>query len=51
MHRDGDNDDANERRSLLWDLAGSSALAEEKKGKLVKSVLYGVQVFYSFFIM
>ncbi|GAB7364188.1 hypothetical protein MBLNU230_g4739t1 [Neophaeotheca triangularis] len=29
----------------------SSALAEEKKGKLVKSVLYGVQVFYSFFIM
>lgn len=38
-----------ERSSLLW--AGSSVQAEEKKGKVVKAALYGVQVFYSFFIM
>ena len=41
--------DNDERRSLLW--AGSSAQAEEKKGKVIKAALYGVQVFYSFFIM
>ncbi|KAK0258975.1 copper transpport protein [Friedmanniomyces endolithicus] len=29
----------------------SSAQAEEQKGKVVKAALYGVQVFYSFFIM
>ncbi|KAK0833200.1 copper transpport protein [Friedmanniomyces endolithicus] len=39
-----------ERRSLLW-ATGSSAQAEEQKGKVVKAALYGVQVFYSFFIM
>jgi len=33
----------------LW--VGSSAQAEEKKGKVVKAALYAVQVFYSFFIM
>jgi len=38
-----------EHSSLLW--AGQSARAERQKGKLVKSVLYGLQVFYSFFIM
>lgn len=39
----------NERSSLLW--TGNSVAAEEKKGKLIKAILYGVQVFYSFFIM
>ncbi|KAK0298771.1 copper transpport protein [Friedmanniomyces endolithicus] len=29
----------------------SSAQAEEQKGKVVKAALYGVQVFYSFFVM
>lgn len=38
-----------ERSSLLW--AGNAAEAEEKKGKMIKAALYGVQVFYSFFIM
>jgi hypothetical protein len=38
-----------ERNSLLT--AGNSVAAEEKKGKTVKAALYGVQVFYSFFIM
>ena len=38
-----------EGSSLLW--AGNAAQAEERKGKLVKAALYGVQVFYSFFIM
>ncbi|KAK1823279.1 copper transpport protein [Friedmanniomyces endolithicus] len=43
-------DGGDERRSLLW-ATGSSAQAEEQKGKVVKAALYGVQVFYSFFIM
>ena len=38
-----------ERNSLL--AAGNSVASEEKKGKTVKAALYGVQVFYSFFIM
>ena len=38
-----------ERHSLL--AAGNSVVSEEKKGKTVKAALYGVQVFYSFFIM
>lgn len=38
-----------ERSSLLT--AGNSVAAEEKKGKTVKAALYGIQVFYSFFIM
>jgi hypothetical protein len=38
-----------ERHSLLT--AGNSVVSEEKKGKTVKAALYGVQVFYSFFIM
>ncbi|KAL1584259.1 hypothetical protein WHR41_06811 [Cladosporium halotolerans] len=38
-----------ERNSLL--ATGNSAAAEEKKGKTVKAALYGIQVFYSFFIM
>lgn len=38
-----------ERNSLLT--TGNSVAAEEKKGKTVKAALYGLQVFYSFFIM
>ena len=38
-----------ERNSLL--ATGNSAAAEEKKGRTVKAALYGIQVFYSFFIM
>lgn len=38
-----------ERSSLLW--AGGSAQREEQRGKVVKAALYGLQVFYSFFIM
>lgn len=38
-----------ERSSLL--ATGSSVKAEEQKGKIVKALFYGVQVFYSFFIM
>ena len=44
----GTKDDV-ERSSLL--AAGNAVAAEEKKGKTVKAALYGVQVFYSFFIM
>ena len=40
-----------ERSSLLTTMAGNAVAAEEKKGKTVKAALYGVQVFYSFFIM
>ncbi|CAK1364187.1 unnamed protein product [Cercospora beticola] len=40
----------NERSSLLW-IPGTQSVSEEKKGKLIKAILYGVQVFYSFFIM
>jgi copper transporter 1 len=42
-----------ERNSLLTTttMAGNAVAAEEKKGKTVKAALYGVQVFYSFFIM
>ncbi|PPJ52925.1 hypothetical protein CBER1_11564 [Cercospora berteroae] len=29
----------------------TQSVSEEKKGKLIKAILYGVQVFYSFFIM
>ena len=42
-------DDSSERSSLL--LPGSSAAAQERTAKTVKAALYGVQVFYSFFIM
>lgn len=36
--------------SPLW-RAGNEQAAEQKKGKMIKAALYGVQVFYSFFIM
>ncbi|EME79429.1 uncharacterized protein MYCFIDRAFT_34933 [Pseudocercospora fijiensis CIRAD86] len=49
-HSSGSIPTPNERSSLLG-LAGNSVAAEEKKGKTIKAVLYGVQVFYSFFIM
>ncbi|EMC95245.1 hypothetical protein BAUCODRAFT_35237 [Baudoinia panamericana UAMH 10762] len=35
----------------LSEMPRSTAQAEEQKGRLVKAALYGVQVFYSFFIM
>ncbi|KAK4565319.1 copper transpport protein [Recurvomyces mirabilis] len=41
---------AGERGSLLG-FSGSAVQAEEQKGKVVKAALYGIQVFYSFFIM
>ncbi|KAF2719937.1 Ctr copper transporter [Polychaeton citri CBS 116435] len=42
----------NERSSLLGRALGrQSVKAEEQQGKLIKGVLYGFQVFYSFFIM
>lgn len=44
-----DQDGTTERSSLL--ASGSSAPAKEKEGKVVKAAFYGVQVFYSFFIM
>ncbi|KAK1063293.1 copper transpport protein [Friedmanniomyces endolithicus] len=37
--------------AIMESAARSSAQAEEQKGKVVKAALYGVQVFYSFFIM
>ncbi|KXT15056.1 hypothetical protein AC579_1496 [Pseudocercospora musae] len=49
-HSSGSISATNERSSLLG-LAGNSVAAEEKKGKTIKAVLYGIQVFYSFFIM
>lgn len=36
-------------RSPLW--SGNAAATEEQKGRIVKAALYGIQVFYSFFIM
>jgi copper transporter 1 len=42
-------DQANEHSSLL--APGSSVGAQEKQAKVVKAAFYGVQVFYSFFIM
>ena len=42
-------DDMPERHSLLG--TGNSVGAQEQSAKVVKAVLYGVQVFYSFFIM
>jgi len=38
-----------ERSSLL--APGSSVAAQKKRGKVIKAAFYGVQVFYSFFIM
>ncbi|KAK6432007.1 copper transpport protein [Oleoguttula sp. CCFEE 5521] len=38
-----------ERSSLLW--VGQGRSAEEQTGRVVKAAFYGVQVFYSFFIM
>lgn len=40
---------SSERSSLLR--LGSSVQAQEKKAKVVNAAFYGVQVFYSFFIM
>merc|ERR1712070_157393 len=40
-----------EQSSLLPLTAGNTAEAEEKKGKIIKAALYGIQVFYPFFIM
>ena len=40
---------SSERSSLLR--LGSSVEAQEKKAKIVNAAFYGVQVFYSFFIM
>lgn len=50
-----DNDETSsssrtERSSLLW-ISGNLIEAEEKRGKIVKALFYGFQVFYSFFIM
>lgn len=42
-------DQHSERSSLLP--VGSSIAAQEKQTKIVKAAFYGVQVFYSFFIM
>lgn len=42
-------DSSSERSSLLW--PGSSVAAQERQGKVIKAALYGLQVFYSFFIM
>ena len=50
MSCEGASDVGNERSSLLW-ATGNTAQAEEQKGKVIKAALYGVQVFYSFFIM
>lgn len=44
-----DQDGPSERSSLLD--PGSTAAAEEKKGNVINAAFYGVQVFYSFFIM
>ncbi|KAM3419531.1 Copper transport protein [Cercospora zeina] len=41
----------NERSSLLRIPGTQISASEEQKGKLIKAMLYGVQVFYSFFIM
>ncbi|KAK3675858.1 copper transpport protein [Recurvomyces mirabilis] len=48
--RNGTLNLAGERGSLLG-FSGSAVQAEEQKGKVVKAALYGIQVFYSFFIM
>ena len=40
---------SSERSSLLR--LGSSVAAQEKKAKVVNAAFYGIQVFYSFFIM
>lgn len=45
------DDDHDPERGSLLGTTGASVPAEEKKGKTVKAALYGVQVFYSFFIM
>ncbi|KAK4499500.1 hypothetical protein PRZ48_010015 [Zasmidium cellare] len=37
--------------AIIENLPRSSVQAEEQKGKIVKALFYGVQVFYSFFIM
>ncbi|KAK4550346.1 hypothetical protein LTR36_003313 [Oleoguttula mirabilis] len=37
--------------AIMENTPRSSAQVEEKKAKVVKAALYGVQVFYSFFIM
>ncbi|WPH02685.1 Hypothetical protein R9X50_00555100 [Acrodontium crateriforme] len=42
-------DPIHERSSLLW--TGSTASIQAKQGKTIKAALYGLQVFYSFFIM
>ncbi len=44
-----DDEDVRERSSYLW--AGKNVGEAEKKQKLLKALLYAVQVFYSFFIM
>jgi copper transporter 1 len=43
--------DTEAERSSLLGFAGNVAEGEEKKAKVVKAAFYGVQVFYSFFIM
>lgn len=48
-HHAFDEDGSTERSSLL--APGSSVAAQEKSAKAVKAAFYGVQVFYSFFIM
>lgn len=44
-----DDEDVPKRSSSFW--AGKNVGDAEKKQKMVKAVLYAVQVFYSFFIM
>lgn len=41
--------DGEELSSLPW--SGRNARTEEQRAKIVKAALYGLQVFYSFFIM
>jgi len=47
----GDEEEQEERSSLLTPPPGNAVAAQAKTGKTLKAALYGVQVFYSFFIM
>nr|POE49436.1 hypothetical protein CFP56_50353 [Quercus suber] len=46
-----DPDPARTVSSRVWTLLGNAQAAEERRGRTVKAALYGVQVFYSFFII
>lgn len=47
--REASTETRHERSSLLW--TGSAADAQAQQGRTIKAAFYGVQVFYSFFIM